>query len=75
MVANVVGTHPMQELKGISNGECLFVFIRSGFKDGEDKGYLRLVGIGKDNAKKCKDIPLAVRNLGGLLCSKMDENK
>ena len=74
LVANVMGTHPMYELKGLSDDECLSVFIRYAFKDGEDKQNPRLVRIGKDIVKKCQGLPLAVRTLGGLLYLKTDEN-
>ena len=74
LVANVMGTLPMYELKGLSNDECLSVFIRCAFKDGEDKRYQWLVKIGKDIVKKCQGLPLAVRTLGGLLYLKTNEN-
>ena len=31
LVADVMGTHPLYELKGLSDEECLFVFIRCAF--------------------------------------------
>ena len=52
LVDDVMGTHPIYELKVLSNEECLFVFIRCAFKDGEDKRYPRLVVIGNDIIKK-----------------------
>ncbi|KAJ9680419.1 hypothetical protein PVL29_019677 [Vitis rotundifolia] len=73
LVASVMGTCPMYELKGLSDEECLSLFIKCAFKDGRDKQYPRLVGIGKDIVKKCKGLPLAVRTLGGLLYLKAEE--
>ncbi|KAJ9707858.1 hypothetical protein PVL29_000097 [Vitis rotundifolia] len=73
LVASVMGTCPMYELKGLSDEECLSLFIKCAFKDGRDKQYPRLVGIGKDIIKKCKGLPLAVRTLGGLLYLKAEE--
>ncbi|KAJ9707863.1 hypothetical protein PVL29_000102 [Vitis rotundifolia] len=73
LVASVMGTCHMYELKGLSDEECLSLFITCAFKDGRDKQYPRLVGIGKDIVKKCKGLPLAVRTLGGLLYLKADE--
>ena len=52
LVVDVMGTHSMYELKGLFDEECLFVFIRCAFKDGEDKRYPRLVVIGNDIIKK-----------------------
>ncbi|KAJ9707862.1 hypothetical protein PVL29_000101 [Vitis rotundifolia] len=74
LVASVMGTCPIYELKGLSDEECLSIFIKCAFKDGQNKRYPRLVGIGKDIVKKCKGLPLAVRTLGGLLYLKTEEN-
>ncbi|XP_034689147.1 putative disease resistance protein RGA3 [Vitis riparia] len=49
------------------------LFITRAFKDGRDKQYPKLVGIGKDIVKKCKGLPLAVKTLGGLLYLKAEE--
>ena len=35
LVANVMGTHPMYELKGLYDEECFSIFIRCAFKDGD----------------------------------------
>ena len=74
LIANVMGTRPMYELKGLSDDECLFVFIRCAFKDDEDKRYPRLVRIGNDIVKKRQGLPLAVKTLGGLLYLKTNKN-
>ncbi|XP_034689141.1 disease resistance protein RGA2-like [Vitis riparia] len=73
LVASVMGTCPMYELKGLSDEECLSLFITCAFKDDRDKQYPRLVGIGKDIVKKRKGLPLAVKTLGGLLYLKAEE--
>ncbi|KAJ9707861.1 hypothetical protein PVL29_000100 [Vitis rotundifolia] len=73
LVASVMGTCPMYELKGLYDEECLSLFIKFAFKDGRDKRYPRLVEIGKDIVKKGKGLPLAVRTLGGLLYLKVEE--
>ena len=67
LVASIMGACPMYEIKGLFDEECLSLFIKCAFKDGQDNLYPRLVRIGKDIVKKCKGLPLAVRTLGDLI--------
>ena len=72
-VASVMGSFPMQELKGLSKEDCLSIFVKCAFKDGEDKQYPNLLKIGEQIVQKCGGVPLAVRSLGSLLNTKKDE--
>ncbi|XP_062166131.1 putative disease resistance protein RGA4 [Alnus glutinosa] len=57
----------------LSHDDSLSLFVKWAFKDREDKEYPNLLEIGKEIVKKCKGIPLAIRTLGSLLFSKVDE--
>ena len=73
-VASVMGTLPPQELKGLSHQDCLSLFVKSAFIDGEGKHYSNLVKLGDEIVKKCGGVPLAVRALGCFLFGKVDEH-
>ena len=72
-VADVMGTISTYNLKGLPSEDCLSLFIKRAFKDGEDKQHPNLVKIGAEIVEKCKGLPLAVTTLGSLLYSKLDE--
>uniref|UniRef100_A0A2N9IH49 Uncharacterized protein n=1 Tax=Fagus sylvatica TaxID=28930 RepID=A0A2N9IH49_FAGSY len=74
-VANITGTAPTYKLGGLSQEECLSLFVQLAFKEGEEKQHPNLFKIGKEIVKKCKGVPLAVRTLAGLLYSKVDEKE
>ena len=48
------GTHPMYKVNGLFDDECLSVFIRCAFKDGEDERYQDLMGLGRILSKNAK---------------------
>ncbi|XP_019082058.1 putative disease resistance protein RGA3 isoform X1 [Vitis vinifera] len=72
-VASIMGTFPMQELRGLSLEDCLSLFVKCAFKDGEDEQHPNLLKIGEQIIEKCAGVPLAVRSLGSLLHLKRDE--
>jgi hypothetical protein len=74
-IASMMGNVPMYTLKGLSLDNCLSLFVKLAFKEGEEKKYPYLLEIGKDIVKKCRGIPLAVRTLGSSLYSKFDLDK
>jgi hypothetical protein len=74
-IASMMGNVPMYTLKGLSLENCLSLFVKWAFKEGEEKQYPNLLEIGKDIVKKCRGIPLAVRTLGSSLYSKFDLDK
>ena len=73
-VASVMGTLPPQELKGLSHQDCMSLFVKCAFIDGEGKHYSNLVKLGDEIVKKCGGVPLAVRALGCFLFGKVDEH-
>lgn len=74
-IAAIMGTFPPYYLKGLSNDECLSIFLTCAFKDRQGLEYPKLVEIGKDIVNKCGGVPLAVRTLGSLLYTTVDERE
>ncbi|KAK2362527.1 putative disease resistance protein RGA3 [Trifolium repens] len=74
-IASMMGTVSPHVLEGLALDNCLSLFVKWAFKDGEEEKYSNLVDIGKDIVKKCGGVPLAVKTLGSSLFSKYDLNK
>ncbi|XP_031249196.1 putative disease resistance protein RGA1 [Pistacia vera] len=72
-VALIMGTIPTYKLEGLSLDDCLLVFVKYAFKEGQEKQHPNLMEIGKEIVKKCGGVPLAVRALGSLLYSSTSE--
>jgi hypothetical protein len=75
LVASIVRTGSTYTLECLSHDDCLSLFVKWAFKEGEDKQYPNLLEIGKEIVKKCKGVPLAIKTLGSLLFSKLDERE
>ncbi|XP_059428109.1 disease resistance protein RGA2-like [Corylus avellana] len=75
LVASVMSTDFTYNLKGLSEHDCLSLFVKCAFKEGEDLQHPNLLKIAKQIVGKCKGVPLAVRTLGSLLFSKVDERE
>ncbi|KAM3738942.1 hypothetical protein ACB098_09G167800 [Castanea mollissima] len=73
-VAIAMAPGPIQNIKGLSDDDCLSLFLRCAFNEGEHEPYPKLVEIGKQIVKKCSGVPLAVKTLGSLLYSKIEEH-
>ncbi|KAK7336556.1 hypothetical protein VNO77_17101 [Canavalia gladiata] len=74
-IASMMGTVPSYVLEGLSLEECLSLFVKWAFKEGEEEKYPNLVEIGKEIVKKCQGVPLTVRTLGSSLFSKNELDK
>jgi len=74
-IASMMGTLPPYILEGLSPQNCLSLFVRWAFKDGQEKQHPNLMKIGKEIVKKCRGVPLAVRTLGTSLFSSLDLEK
>ncbi|KAL1109498.1 hypothetical protein V6Z11_D03G181400 [Gossypium hirsutum] len=68
-VATIIGTTPQYDLEHLSYENCLSLFLKLAFKEGEEKQHDNLVRIGEGIVQKCKGVALAVKTLGSLLCS------
>ncbi|KAF5472421.1 hypothetical protein F2P56_009141 [Juglans regia] len=74
-VSSILDPIYTHSLEGLSKKECSSLFVKCAFKEGEDKLYPNLLPIADEIVKKCKGVPLAVKSLGGLLYSKVDERE
>ncbi|XVE61080.1 hypothetical protein DITRI_Ditri06bG0011200 [Diplodiscus trichospermus] len=75
VVATIIGNVPAYNLTGLSQEDCLSLFLKWAFNEGQEKQHPNLVQIGKEIVKKCGGVPLAVRTLGCLLYSTTDERE
>ncbi|KAM7478167.1 hypothetical protein LguiA_026380 [Lonicera macranthoides] len=73
--AKIMGTLESYKLKGLSNDECMSIFVKHAFKEGEEKQYPKLMEIGKAIVMKCSGLPLAVKSLGSILYTKREERE
>ncbi|XP_052483120.1 putative disease resistance protein RGA4 [Gossypium raimondii] len=73
-VSSIMSSICPYELKGLSFEDCLTLFTKWAFNDGDERHYPNLIRIGEEIVKKCKGVPLAVRTLGSLLFQKTDES-
>uniref|UniRef100_A0A2N9HGC3 Rx N-terminal domain-containing protein n=1 Tax=Fagus sylvatica TaxID=28930 RepID=A0A2N9HGC3_FAGSY len=72
-VASMMGTVSPYNLGGLPHKECMSLFVKCAFDEGQESRHPNLVEIGDEIVKKCKGVPLAVKSLGSLLYSKLDE--
>ncbi|KAE8723555.1 Leucine-rich repeat containing protein isoform 2 [Hibiscus syriacus] len=73
-VASIISPIRPIELEGLPHEDCLRLFKKRAFKDGDERRHPNLMRIGDDIVKRCKGVPLAVRTLGSLLYRKTDES-
>ncbi|XP_022719682.1 putative disease resistance protein RGA1 [Durio zibethinus] len=58
-VASIVGTIAPYNSKGLSHKDCLSLFVKWAFREGDEKVYPNLMRIGDEIVKKCKGVQLA----------------
>uniref|UniRef100_A0A2N9HTV1 Disease resistance N-terminal domain-containing protein n=1 Tax=Fagus sylvatica TaxID=28930 RepID=A0A2N9HTV1_FAGSY len=71
--ASMMGTVSPYDLKGLPHKECMSLFVKCAFDEGQVSRHANLVEIGDEIVKKCKGVPLGVKSLGSLLYSKLEE--
>ncbi|XP_061951847.1 disease resistance protein RGA2-like [Populus nigra] len=75
-VAEIMGTvNTAYNLSLLGQEDCLSLFYKCAFKEGQMELYPNSVGIGKEIVAKCKQVPLAVINMGTQLYGKTDETE
>uniref|UniRef100_A0A2N9HLQ2 Rx N-terminal domain-containing protein n=1 Tax=Fagus sylvatica TaxID=28930 RepID=A0A2N9HLQ2_FAGSY len=72
-IASMMGTVSPYDLKGLPHKECMSLFVKCAFDEGQVSRHANLVEIGDEIVKKCKGVPLGVKSLGSLLYSKLEE--
>ncbi|KAK6135867.1 hypothetical protein DH2020_030354 [Rehmannia glutinosa] len=74
-VATITCTTSPYNLTGLSDDDCLSLFLKCAFRDGPNDWLPNLVAIGKEIVEKCGGVPLAVKTLGSLLYMNTDEQE
>ncbi|XP_048432380.1 putative disease resistance protein RGA1 [Pyrus x bretschneideri] len=74
-VASIMGTVESINLDLLSFEDCLSLFVKCAFKEGQERQHPSLYEMGKDIVRKCGGVPLAVKTLGSQLYSKTDERQ
>ncbi|PRQ48934.1 putative P-loop containing nucleoside triphosphate hydrolase, leucine-rich repeat domain, L [Rosa chinensis] len=74
-VASLMSPVHVHSLKGLSDRDCMSLFIKRAFKRGEEQRYQHLIEIGNDIVKKCGGVPLAVATVGSMLYLKTDKHQ
>ncbi|TYI48299.1 hypothetical protein E1A91_D13G237900v1 [Gossypium mustelinum] len=73
-VASMMSSIPSYMLEGFSLDDCLTLFTKWAFNDGDERHHPNLTRIREEIVKKCKGVPLALRTLESLLFQKTDES-
>ncbi|XP_059310376.1 disease resistance protein RGA2-like [Lycium ferocissimum] len=73
-VASVMGTVPAYCLKGLLSEDCLTLFLRNAFEQGQEVYYPNLVGIAPDIVQKCEGNPLVLEAVGSSLYKETEES-
>ncbi|KAL3533784.1 hypothetical protein ACH5RR_007305 [Cinchona calisaya] len=73
-VAAMMGTIPVHYVKGLSNEDCLSLFLSKAVWQGESGVYADLLSIASEIVQKCEGVPLIALILGGSLHLKTDEH-
>lgn len=75
-VASVMGTTPAHYLECLSEEDSLSSFLKYAFEDKKSaENFPKLKHFGKQIVQKCGALPLALKSLGSLLCSKTAEGE
>ncbi|XP_050121539.1 putative disease resistance protein RGA1 isoform X3 [Malus sylvestris] len=74
-VASIMGAVGNINLDVLSFEDCLSLFVKCAFKEGQERQHPSLYEMGKDIVRKCGGVPLAVKTLGSQLYSKTDERQ
>ena len=71
--AEITGTTPPHELKGLDLEKAWSLFTKMAFKGGKEPENQDIIDRGKEIVGKCIGVPLAIRTIGSLLYGKTSE--
>lgn len=74
-IASMMESVVTYKLKELPHEDCLSLFMKWAFRDGQERRFPNLFRIGEDIVKKCKGVPLAVKSLGSMLYEITDERE
>ncbi|TQE13011.1 hypothetical protein C1H46_001386 [Malus baccata] len=72
-VAKISDTAKPYTLKGLNDEQSWSLFKKMAYKDGKEPANSTIKAVGKEVARKCQGVPLAIRTIGGMLFAKDDE--
>ncbi|KAJ8634758.1 hypothetical protein MRB53_009025 [Persea americana] len=75
IVASIMGTVTPHCLACLSDADSVSLFRQRAFGEGNSNTDSKLLRIGMEIVKKCHGLPLALKTIGALLHSEVDENK
>lgn len=74
-VSSMIGTTQAYRLQVLSNDACLSLFTTHALQTEDFSMHANLKDIGEEIVRRCKGLPLAVKNLGGLLRSTQNRDE
>ncbi|KAM1150793.1 hypothetical protein FF1_031335 [Malus domestica] len=74
-VATISDTAKPYSLRGLNQEESWSLFKEMAFKDGKEPENSTIKAIGKEVARKCQGVPLAIRTISGMLRTKYHETE
>ncbi|KAB2594705.1 disease resistance protein RGA4 [Pyrus ussuriensis x Pyrus communis] len=74
-VAKISDTTKPYTLRGLNEEQSWSLFKEMAFKDGKEPENSTIKAIGKEVARKCQGVPLAIRTVCGMLCTKHHESE
>ncbi|CAN6561421.1 unnamed protein product [Malus baccata var. baccata] len=74
-VAKISDTAKPYTLRGLNQEDSWSLFKEMTFKDGKEPENSTIKAIGKEVARKCQGVPLAIRTIGGMLHTKYHETE
>ncbi|CAN6561442.1 unnamed protein product [Malus baccata var. baccata] len=74
-VATISDTAKPYTLRGLNQEDSWSLFKEMAFKDGKEPENSTIKAIGKEVARKCQGVPLAIRTIGGMLRAKCHETE
>ncbi|KAG8646301.1 hypothetical protein MANES_10G141533v8 [Manihot esculenta] len=74
-VALAMGVDSPYALQGLTEDQSWDLFEKLAFREGTGRVNSNLIEIGKEIAKKCKGVPLAIRAIGGIMQLRSSESE
>ena len=74
-VARVIGATSWHALKGLPKENAWSLFVKVAFEQGQPPENQAFISLGKEIVEECGGVPLAIRTIASLLCTKASENE
>nr|XP_023873543.1 putative disease resistance protein RGA4 [Quercus suber] len=74
-VARIIGATSWHALRGLPEEKAWSLFVKVAFENGQLPKNEAFVSLGRKIMRKCGGVPLAIRTIASLLCTKATENE